>query len=98
MLLREQPRNENASEELEALRARVAELEDETVKNRERVTRLYARLKAEERAREKARKAVSVAGQLLAEQSTSPLEPVGTPLEPVGGEPDPGSNDEPAVA
>ncbi|MGZ6096980.1 MAG: response regulator [Myxococcaceae bacterium] len=98
MLLREQPRNENASEELEALRARVAELEDETVKKRERVTRLYARLKAEERAREKARKAVAVAGQLLAEQSTTPLEPVGAPLEPVGGEPDPGSSDEPAVA
>ncbi len=98
MLLREQPRNENASEEIETLRARVTELEDETVKNRERVTRLYARLKAEERAREKARKAVAVAGQLLAEQSTTPLEPVGAPLEPVGGEPDPGSSDEPAVA
>jgi CheY-like chemotaxis protein len=98
MLLREQPRNETASEEVEALRARVAELEDETVKNRERVTRLYARLKAEERAREKARKAVAVAGQLLDEQSTSPLEPVGAPLEQGGGEPDPASSDEPAVA
>jgi CheY-like chemotaxis protein len=81
-------------EELESLHARVAEMEDETRKNRERVTRLYARLKSEERAREKARKAVAVASQLLAE---APAPEPGTSLEPVAGEPEPGT-DEPAVA
>ena len=91
VLLREQPRNENSPEEIDSLRARVAELEEEAAKNRERVTRLYARLKAEERAREKARKAVTVAGQLLAEQSASPLESVSAETEP-------SSSDEPAVA
>ena len=91
VLLREQPRNEQAPDEVASLRARVAELEDETVKNRERVTRLYARLKAEERAREKARKAVAVAGQLLADQGTAPS-------EVVGAESEPGATDEPAVA
>ena len=84
-------------EELESLHARLAELEDETRKNRERVTRLYARLKAEERAREKARKAVSVASQLLAETPAPAGESSGTPLEPIPGETDPGT-DEPAVA
>jgi chromosome segregation ATPase len=84
-------------EELESLHARLAELEDETRKNRERVTRLYARLKAEERAREKALKAVSVASQLLAETPTPGAESTGTTLEPVPGETEPGT-DEPAVA
>jgi hypothetical protein len=87
--LREQPGPAASSEEVESLHARVAELEDEARKNRERVTRLYARLKAEERAREQARKAVTVAGQLLAET------PSAAPLE--SAEPDPGT-DEPAVA
>ena len=78
-----------AEAELETLHARVAELEDEGRKNRDRVTRLYARLKAEERAREQARKAVTVAGQLLAET------PSAAPLETA--EPEPGT-DEPAAA
>ncbi|HVP60205.1 MAG TPA: response regulator [Myxococcaceae bacterium] len=94
--LREQPPPSAASEEVESLHARVAELEDEARKNRERVTRLYARLKAEERARENARKAVAVAGQLLTESvGAAALESVPAPLEP--GEQDPGA-DEPAVA
>jgi CheY-like chemotaxis protein len=84
-------------EELESLHARVAELEDESRKNRERVTRLYARLKAEERAREKALKAVNVASQLLAEAPTVAPESAGATLEAVPGEPEPGT-DEPAVA
>jgi chromosome segregation ATPase len=84
-------------EELESLHARVAELEDEARKNRDRVTRLYARLKGEERAREKALKAVSVASQLLAETATAQAEPQAAPMEPVAGEPEPGT-DEPAVA
>ena len=94
---REQQETAGAPEEVESLRARVDELEEEARKNRERVTRLYARLKGEERAREQARKAVAVAGQLLAEQGAAPLESVPAPLESVGGEPEPGS-DEPAVA
>jgi CheY-like chemotaxis protein len=84
-------------EELESLHARVAELEDESRKNRERVTRLYARLKAEERAREKALKAVTVASQLLAEAPTVTPESAGASLETVPVEPEPGT-DEPAVA
>jgi len=77
-------------DEVEALRARISELEEETRKNRDRVTRLYARLKTEERAREKARKAVAVAGQLLSEQGAGPVEavPGESPLD----------EDEPAVA
>jgi chromosome segregation ATPase len=96
--LREQQAAPAASpEELESLHARLAELEDEARKNRERVTRLYARLKSEERAREKALKAVSVASQLLAETTAPGAEAAGTTLEPIAGEPDPGT-DEPAVA
>jgi CheY-like chemotaxis protein len=93
--LREQP-PAASPEELESLHARVAELEDEARKNRDRVTRLYARLKGEERAREKALKAVSVASQLLAETTTAQADPQAAPMEPAG-EPDPGT-DEPAVA
>jgi chromosome segregation ATPase len=76
--------------ELEALQGRVTELEAEARKHEDRVTRLYARLKAEERAREKARKAVAVTAQLLAEPRPTPSEPEAS------GEP-PG-DDEPAVA
>jgi CheY-like chemotaxis protein len=96
--LREQQAAPAASpEELESLHARLAELEDETRKNRDRVTRLYARLKAEERAREKARKALSVASQLLTETPAPASESSGTSLEPLPGETDPGA-DEPAAA
>ena len=76
--------------EIEALQARVTELEAEARKHEDRVTRLYARLKAEERAREKARKAVAVTAQLLAEPRPTPESP-----EPTGKPP---GEDEPAVA
>jgi len=95
--LREQHEAGLTPDDVATLRARIDELELEARKNRERVTRLYARLKAEERAREKARKAVAVANQLLTEQEAAPAESGGAPLEPVGEEPGPG-NDEPAVA
>ena len=94
--LREQP-PAASPEELESLHARLAELEDEARKNRDRVTRLYARLKGEEKAREKALKAVSVASQLLAETATAQAEPQGASMETVAGEQEPGT-DEPAVA
>jgi len=95
--LSEQAQPGASPEELESLHARLAELEDETRKNRERITRLYARLKAEERAREKALKAVTVASQLLAEVPAVPGEASATSLEPVHGEAEPGT-DEPAAA
>ena len=95
--LREQVQPGASPEELESLHARLAELEDETRKNRERITRLYARLKTEERAREKALKAVTVASQLLAEAPTATGEASATSLEPVPGEVEPGT-DEPAAA
>jgi CheY-like chemotaxis protein len=75
--------------ELAALQARVAELELAARKHEERVARLYARLKSEERAREKARKALAVAGQLLGDERPTP--------EPASGEGGPGE-DEPAAA
>jgi CheY-like chemotaxis protein len=95
--LRERAQPGASPEELESLHARLAELEDETRKNRERITRLYARLKAEERAREKAVKAIAVASQLLAEAPAGTSEGSATTLEPVPGEIEPGT-DEPAAA
>jgi CheY-like chemotaxis protein len=95
--MRESQEPSIGSDEVASLRARVEELESEAGKNRDRVTKLYARLKAEERAREKARKAVAVANQLLTEHEPAPGEAAGAPLEPVGEETGPGS-DEPAVA
>ena len=76
--------------EVEAFRARVAELELAARKHEERVARLYARLKSEEGAREKARKALAVAGQLLGEERP-------TPVDPAAGEGGP-NEDEPAAA
>jgi CheY-like chemotaxis protein len=95
--LREQSQPGASPEEVESLHARLAELEDETRKNRERITRLYARLKAEERAREKALKAITVASELLAEAPAVTGEGSATSLESVPGEVDPGT-DEPAAA
>jgi DNA-binding response OmpR family regulator len=74
-------------DEVEALEQRCRELETVSRKHEERVARLYARLKAEERAREKAARAVAMAGQLLSESSP------GTPAP----ESNPG-DDEPAAA
>ena len=95
--LREQAQPGASPEELESLHARLAELEDETRKNRDRITRLYARLKSEERAREKALKAITVASELLAEAPAPTGEASATTLEPVPGEVEPGT-DEPAAA
>lgn len=51
--------------ELEALRRRVQQLEEEASQNQTRLSLLYQRLRTEEAAREKARKALQVALQLL---------------------------------
>jgi len=75
-------------DELEALQQRYSELETVARKHEERVARLYARLKSEERAREKAARAVAMAGQLLSQSSPGALAPETTPE----------GDDEPAAA
>jgi DNA-binding response OmpR family regulator len=73
--------------EVGALQQRCRELEAVARKHEERVTRLYARLKSEERARDKAARAVAMAGQLLAQSGP------GTPPPET-----PDGDDEPAAA
>jgi DNA-binding response OmpR family regulator/predicted nucleic acid-binding Zn-ribbon protein len=58
-----------ATDEADGLRARIAELEEAAVRNDERVTKLYARIKHEEKLRERTKKALAVAQQLLEESS-----------------------------
>ncbi|WNZ58845.1 response regulator [Myxococcus sp. MxC21-1] len=60
-----------ASAEADELRGRIAELEAATARNEERVTRLYARIKNEEKLREKTKKALVIAQQLLDEPASS---------------------------
>jgi DNA-binding response OmpR family regulator len=74
-------------DEVGGLQQRCRELEAVARKHEERVTRLYARLKAEERSREKAARAVAMAGQLLAQSAP------GAPAPET-----PGGDDEPAAA
>jgi DNA-binding response OmpR family regulator len=76
------------NDELALLQQRCRDLEAVSRKHEERVARLYARLKSEERAREKAARAVAMAGQLLSESGP------GTPAPEVN----PGGDDEPAAA
>ncbi|AKQ65843.1 TolA protein [Myxococcus hansupus] len=63
-----------ATEEADELRRRIAELETATARNEERVTRLYARIKGEEKLREKTKKALAIAQQLLDEPASSVAE------------------------
>ncbi len=70
------------------LQQRCRDLEAVARKHEERVARLYARLKSEGRAREKAARAVAMAGQLLSESSP------GTPTSDTT----PDGDDEPAAA
>jgi DNA-binding response OmpR family regulator len=86
---REQLAHRDAAREDEvgALQQRCHELEALARKHEERVARLYARLKSEERAREKAARAVAMAGQLLA-----PSGAAAPAAEPPSGD------DEPAAA
>lgn len=60
-----------ANAETDELRGRIAELEAATALNEERVTRLYARIKSEEKLREKTKKALVIAQQLLDEPASS---------------------------
>ncbi|KFE66877.1 response regulator [Hyalangium minutum] len=56
-----------AAEEAEGLRRRISELEEAAVRNEERVTKLYTRIKNDEKLRERAKKALGIAHQLLEE-------------------------------
>jgi CheY-like chemotaxis protein len=81
-------RNAARDDELGAAQQRCRDLETVARKHEERVARLYARLKSEERAREKAARAVAVAGQLLSQSGPAAPTPDTTP----------GGDDEPAAA
>ncbi|MFB1479032.1 response regulator [Corallococcus sp. RDP092CA] len=63
--------NAQAAAEADGLRARITELEQAAVRNEERVTKLYARIKGDEKLREKTKKALAIAQQLLDEPGTS---------------------------
>ncbi len=71
-----------------ALQQRCRDLEALARKHEERVARLFTRLKSEERAREKAARAVAMASQLLAQSGPGASAPETTP----------GGDDEPAAA
>ncbi|MBN9684977.1 MULTISPECIES: response regulator [unclassified Corallococcus] len=60
-----------AAAEADGLRARITELEQAAVRNEERVTKLYARIKGDEKLREKTKKALAIAQQLLDEPGTA---------------------------
>ncbi|MFP2929896.1 hypothetical protein ACLESO_32820 [Pyxidicoccus sp. 3LG] len=60
-----------AADEADELRKRIAELEAAAVRNEERVTKLYARIKNDEKLREKTKKAIAIAQQLLDEPASS---------------------------
>ncbi|HEX9507895.1 MAG TPA: hypothetical protein VF947_05780, partial [Myxococcales bacterium] len=59
------------SSEADSLRARVAELEQNTAKQEDRMAKLFQKLRAHEKVREKTKKALSIALQLLEEQAAA---------------------------
>jgi CheY-like chemotaxis protein len=67
------------AEEGAGLRARVAELEGQVAKHEERITKLYARIKGEEKLRDRVKKALGIASQLLDEPSAQVSEDDGSP-------------------
>jgi CheY-like chemotaxis protein len=60
-----------SAEEAEGLRKRITELEEAAARSEERVTKLYARIKNDEKLRERAKKALGIAQQLLEEPASS---------------------------
>ncbi|MCE9670358.1 response regulator [Myxococcus stipitatus] len=60
-----------AADEADELRKRISELEATAARNEERVTKLYARIKNDEKLREKTKKALAIASQLLEEPASS---------------------------
>ena len=59
------------TEETNQLRSRATELEDANAKNEERVVKAYQKIKGDEKLREKTRKAISVALQLLDDNASA---------------------------
>lgn len=59
-------------EESTGLRARIAEFEENAAKNEERVVKAYQKIKSDEKMREKTKKALAVAVQLLEESAAAP--------------------------
>jgi CheY-like chemotaxis protein len=57
-----------AAQDGDELRRRIAELEESVSRNEDRVARLYTRIKSDEKLREKTKKAIAIATQLLEEQ------------------------------
>ncbi|WP_225409606.1 response regulator [Stigmatella hybrida] len=60
-----------AADEAEGLRKRITELEEAAVRSEDRVTKLYSRIKNDEKLRERAKKALGIAQQLLEEPASS---------------------------
>ncbi len=61
----------SVEEEAASLRSKVSELEDGAAKSEERVVKAYQKIKSDEKLREKTRKALAVALQMLDEASSS---------------------------
>jgi CheY-like chemotaxis protein len=59
------------AEEAASLRKKISDFEEAVAKNDERVTKLYGRIKGDEKVREKTKKALSIALQLLEEQPSA---------------------------
>ena len=57
-----------AGQEADELRKRIGEMEESVARNEDRVAKLYARIKNDEKLREKTKKALAIASQLLEEQ------------------------------
>jgi CheY-like chemotaxis protein len=57
-----------AGQESDELRKRITEMEEQVARNEDRVARLYTRIKSDEKLREKTKKALAIATQLLEEQ------------------------------
>jgi len=62
------------SQDAESLRNKIREMESSSVKNAERMDKLNQRIKGDEKLREKTRKALSIALQLLEEQQAAETE------------------------
>ncbi|MBX5480413.1 MAG: response regulator [Myxococcaceae bacterium] len=62
------------AEEAASLRRRISELEEAAQKHEDRLTRFYAKIKDDEKIREKTRKALAIALQLLDEQQQAQVE------------------------
>jgi CheY-like chemotaxis protein len=76
-------RTAQAADETASLRARIGELEEQRARNEERVVKAYQKLKIDEKAREKTKKALSVALQILEEAGALGAEADGDQAEKV---------------